>query len=81
MSGKTQSEAVALLKSLPLGSKVKIVVSRQEDVVDNTLPRIIVSTLFDVFARFLFFSVVFMIAMMEHRIYLFLQYTNCLFIE
>ncbi|CAH1115363.1 unnamed protein product [Psylliodes chrysocephalus] len=41
MSGKTQSEAVALLKSLPLGSKVKIVVSRQEDVVDNTLPRII----------------------------------------
>ncbi|CAG9862456.1 unnamed protein product [Phyllotreta striolata] len=41
MTGKTQSEAVALLKSLPLGSKVKIVVSRQEDVLDNTLPRII----------------------------------------
>ncbi|CAH1156234.1 unnamed protein product [Phaedon cochleariae] len=41
MSGKTQSEAVALLKSLPLGSKVKIVVSRQEDVVDSSLPRII----------------------------------------
>ncbi|CAH1963696.1 unnamed protein product [Acanthoscelides obtectus] len=41
MSGKTQSEAVALLKSLPLGSKVRIVVSRQEDVVENTLPRII----------------------------------------
>ncbi|KAG5889507.1 hypothetical protein JTB14_008996 [Gonioctena quinquepunctata] len=41
MSGKTQSEAVALLKSLPLGSIVKIVVSRQEDVVDNSLPRII----------------------------------------
>ncbi|XP_057664576.1 partitioning defective 3 homolog isoform X2 [Diorhabda carinulata] len=42
MTGKTQSEAVALIKSLPLGSKVKIVVSRQEDVVvDNVLPRII----------------------------------------
>ncbi|XP_028144226.1 partitioning defective 3 homolog B isoform X1 [Diabrotica virgifera virgifera] len=41
MTGKTQSEAVALLKSLPLSSKVKIVVSRQEDVVDTTLPRII----------------------------------------
>ncbi|XP_074029775.1 partitioning defective 3 homolog isoform X3 [Leptinotarsa decemlineata] len=41
MTGKTQSEAVALLKSLPLGSKVKIVVSRQEDVIDPPLPRII----------------------------------------
>lgn len=43
MTGKTQSEAVALLKSLPLGSKVKIVVSRQEDVPETVLPRIIVS--------------------------------------
>ncbi|KAJ8959796.1 hypothetical protein NQ318_011528 [Aromia moschata] len=41
MTGKTQAEAVALLKSLPLGSKVRIVVSRQEDVPENTLPRII----------------------------------------
>lgn len=43
MTGKTQSEAVTLLKSLPLGSKVKIVVSRQEDIIENSLPRIIVS--------------------------------------
>ncbi|XP_023311786.1 partitioning defective 3 homolog isoform X3 [Anoplophora glabripennis] len=41
MTGKSQAEAVALLKSLPLGSKVRIVVSRQEDVVDTNLPRII----------------------------------------
>lgn len=43
MTGKTQSEAVALLKSLPLGTKVKITVSRQEDVPETVLPRIIVS--------------------------------------
>ncbi|KAJ8934997.1 hypothetical protein NQ314_013068 [Rhamnusium bicolor] len=41
MTGKTQSEAVALLKSLPLGSKVRIVVSRQEDVPESSLPRVI----------------------------------------
>ncbi|KAJ8975287.1 hypothetical protein NQ317_004423 [Molorchus minor] len=41
MTGKTQSEAVALLKSLPLGSKVRIVVSRQEDVLESSLPRIL----------------------------------------
>lgn len=43
MTGKSQSEAVALLKNLPLGAKVKIVVSRQEDVPETVLPRIIVS--------------------------------------
>ncbi|KAK9890682.1 hypothetical protein WA026_012033 [Henosepilachna vigintioctopunctata] len=43
MTGKTQEEAVAVLRSAPLGSKVKIVVSRQEDIVENDseLPRII----------------------------------------
>ncbi|XP_044753306.1 partitioning defective 3 homolog isoform X3 [Coccinella septempunctata] len=45
MTGKSQSEAVAVLRNAPPGSKVKIVVSRQEDVVDteNELPRIIES--------------------------------------
>lgn len=43
MTGKSQSEAVAVLRNAPPGSKVRIVVSRQEDVVDNSLPRIIVS--------------------------------------
>lgn len=43
MTGKSQAEAVAVLRNAPLGSKVRIVVSRQEDVPDNSLPRIIVS--------------------------------------
>lgn len=43
MTGKSQSEAVQVLRNAPLGSKVKIVVSRQEEVVDgeNELPRLI----------------------------------------
>lgn len=45
MTGKSQAEAVAVLRNAPPGSKVRIVVSRQEDVPEtNTLPRIIVST-------------------------------------
>ncbi|KAL3268984.1 hypothetical protein HHI36_008070, partial [Cryptolaemus montrouzieri] len=45
MTGKSQSEAVAVLRNAPQGSKVRIVVSRQEDVVDteSELPRIIES--------------------------------------
>lgn len=31
MTGKSQSEAAAILRNTPPGSKVKIVVSRQED--------------------------------------------------
>lgn len=54
MTGKSQAEAVALLKSLPLGSKVRIVVSRQEDVIDNNLPRIIVSTVTVIFSTLVF---------------------------
>jgi hypothetical protein len=38
MTGKTQSEAVAVLRNAPQGSKVSIVVSRQED--SNTSPRL-----------------------------------------
>ncbi|XP_044271539.1 partitioning defective 3 homolog B-like isoform X4 [Tribolium madens] len=41
MTGKSQAEAVAVLRNAPLGSTVRIVVSRQEDVIDNSLPRII----------------------------------------
>ncbi|XP_030754620.1 partitioning defective 3 homolog [Sitophilus oryzae] len=43
MTGKTQAEAVAILRKVPPGSKVKIVVSRQEDVAanGNSLPRVI----------------------------------------
>ncbi|CAH1122583.1 unnamed protein product [Ceutorhynchus assimilis] len=46
MTGKSQTEAVAILRKVPPGSKVKIVVSRHEDVpvnVTNTngLPRVI----------------------------------------
>ncbi|KYB25547.1 hypothetical protein TcasGA2_TC034318 [Tribolium castaneum] len=41
MTGKSQAEAVAVLRNAPLGSTVRIVVSRQEDVVDTSLPRII----------------------------------------
>ncbi|XP_025203351.1 partitioning defective 3 homolog isoform X5 [Melanaphis sacchari] len=33
LTGKTQSEAVAILRKVPSGAKVKIIVSRQEDVV------------------------------------------------
>lgn len=43
MTGKSQAEAVAVLRNAPSGSTVRIVVSRQEDVIDNGLPRIIVS--------------------------------------
>lgn len=43
MTGKSQAEAVAVLRNAPAGSKVRIVVSRQEDVPDNGLPRVIVS--------------------------------------
>lgn len=43
MTGKSQTEAVAVLRNAPPGSKVRIVVSRQEDVPDNTLPRIMVN--------------------------------------
>lgn len=43
MTGKSQAEAVSVLRNAPPGSKVRIVVSRQEDVPDNSLPRIIVS--------------------------------------
>jgi partitioning defective protein 3 len=41
MTGKSQAEAVAVLRNAPPGGTVRIVVSRQEDVIDNTLPRII----------------------------------------
>ncbi|XP_060527613.1 partitioning defective 3 homolog B isoform X2 [Cylas formicarius] len=41
MTGKSQADAVAILRKVAPGSKVKIVVSRQEDVPDNNLPRII----------------------------------------
>lgn len=41
MTGKSQSEAVSVLRNAPTGSKVRIVVSRQEDVPDNSLPRVI----------------------------------------
>lgn len=43
MTGKSQAEAVAVLRNAPTGSKVRIVVSRQEDIPDNGLPRVIVS--------------------------------------
>ncbi|KAJ8683484.1 hypothetical protein QAD02_019276 [Eretmocerus hayati] len=36
MTGKSQAEVVALLRSIPSGGKVRIVVSRQEDVCSNT---------------------------------------------
>ena len=36
MTGKTQNEAVAILRNAPFGSKVKIVVSRQvDDIIDQ----------------------------------------------
>ena len=44
MTGKTQSEAVTVLRNAPPGSKVRIVVSRQEDSsASPRLPRQIVS--------------------------------------
>lgn len=46
MTGKSQADAVAVLRNAPPGSKVKIVVSRQEDVSGPNLPREIVSFLF-----------------------------------
>lgn len=36
MTGKSQAEVVALLKSIPAGRKVRLVVSRQEEVCANT---------------------------------------------
>lgn len=45
MTGKSQSEAVAIIRNVPTGSKVKLVVSRQEDVpVNSGLPRVMVSS-------------------------------------
>lgn len=46
MTGKTQAEAVSVLRNAPTGSKVRIVVSRQEETLDSALPRIIVSEKF-----------------------------------
>lgn len=43
MTGKSQAEAVAVLRNAPPGSRVKIVVSRQEETTGPTLPREIVS--------------------------------------
>ncbi|KRT85973.1 PDZ domain-containing protein, partial [Oryctes borbonicus] len=42
MTGKSQADAVAVLRNAPTGSRVKIVVSRQEDVNDMNLPRMII---------------------------------------
>lgn len=39
LTGKTQSEAVAVLRKVPSGAKVKIVVSRQEDVISQVVPK------------------------------------------
>ncbi|XP_050439325.1 partitioning defective 3 homolog isoform X2 [Adelges cooleyi] len=36
LTGKTQSEAVAILRKVPSGARVKIIVSRQEDVTSQT---------------------------------------------
>lgn len=44
MTGKSQTEAVSILRNTPTGSKVRIIVSRQEDVTDMNLPRIMVCT-------------------------------------
>ncbi|XP_031349365.1 partitioning defective 3 homolog isoform X2 [Photinus pyralis] len=41
MTGKTQAEAVTILRNAPAGSKVRIVVSRQEDLTDGFLPRVV----------------------------------------
>nr|XP_050865810.1 partitioning defective 3 homolog isoform X1 [Vespula vulgaris] len=37
MTGKSQAEVVSLLRSIPAGGKVRLVVSRQEEVSSNTL--------------------------------------------
>lgn len=39
MTGKTQAEAVSILRKVPSGSKVKIVVSRQEDVISQVVQK------------------------------------------
>lgn len=39
LTGKTQSEAVAVLRKVPSGAKVKIIVSRQEDVISQVVPK------------------------------------------
>lgn len=39
LTGKTQAEAVAILRKVPSGAKVKIVVSRQEDVISQVGPK------------------------------------------
>ncbi|KAJ8868143.1 hypothetical protein PR048_031952 [Dryococelus australis] len=44
MTGKTQAEAVSVLRNAPPGSKVRIVVSRQEDTASPKLPRPIASS-------------------------------------
>ncbi|VVC45881.1 Hypothetical protein CINCED_3A001311 [Cinara cedri] len=36
LTGKTQAEAVSVLRKVPSGAKVKIIVSRQEDVIQGT---------------------------------------------
>lgn len=41
MTGKSQGEAVSVLRNVTAGSKVRIVVSRQEDVPNTELPRVI----------------------------------------
>lgn len=57
MTGKSQAEAVSVLRNASPGSIVKIVVSRQEDVLEPTLPRIIVSNinLLVIFTSFYFY--------------------------
>lgn len=37
LTGKTQAEAVSVLRQVPSGAKVKIVVSRQEDVTTSQI--------------------------------------------
>lgn len=54
MTGKSQADAVAVLRTAPTGSKVSIVVSRQEDVLDTALPRIIVSDLLTLICKLSF---------------------------
>lgn len=46
MTGKSQAEAVTILRNAPPGSKVRLVVSRQDDISDTNIPRIVVSTFF-----------------------------------
>lgn len=44
MTGKTQKEAATILRNIPAGTRVKIIVSRQEEYKDFALPRVMVST-------------------------------------